>query len=164
VVEKAKVPAFRYDPGAAVWAVDRVRRRHERIVRREDGELLLRDSVRVVGGTEGDQTADSVAFADLDEGPGDEAAQAVSDHIDLLGARRRTNGLQGTRESEGQGLRVDPWPIGEAREVADAPRGEEVTENEEVRQIAEETMHENDRGGVRSLRVEGLDSEQEPEW
>ena len=88
----------------------------------------------------------------------------MSDHIDLFGARRRTNGLQGTRESEGQGLRVDPWRIGEAREVADAPRGEEVTENEEVRQIAEETVHENDRGGVRSLRVEGLDSEQEPEW
>ena len=50
---------------------------------------------------QGDQTALPAAFTDLDQVPGDEAAEAVADHVDLLGARRGTDGLA-LREPRGR--------------------------------------------------------------
>src|SRR5207249_4134632 len=93
---------------------------------------------------------------------GDEAAEAVADHIDLVGAGRVAQCIQGVAELGRKPLKIDPRSIGKAREVQDSTCGEEAAEGEEVRRIPEEAMDEHDRNRVRSAWVESLVVANEP--
>jgi hypothetical protein len=107
------------------------------------------------GGTIGSPAAKiASSFAALHAVAADEAAEAVADDVDGLGARRAADGLDVGPEPAREPRVVQPRQVGEAREAPEAVPFEVAAETREVGRVAEEPVDEDDRDGTAGGAVE----------
>src|SRR5437773_6816158 len=159
MIEERPVTAAHDDDPAA-----RAKRgRHERVVGPEDGELPLREPVRVIRGAKRDQPPHPPAVPQLYQVAGHEAAEAMAHDVHFRGTGRETDGFDSLLEAPRQALVVETGRIREAREVPDPAPGEEAPQDEKVGRVAEEAVDEHDRCRMWRGRIEALARQDEPE-
>src|SRR5437870_5001035 len=170
VDEEPPVPALGHDhhlaaalPGPAVRAVDRVRRRDEGVGGGEDGELLRWQRGREVGRPERHQAAHAARARHLDQEAGDEPAPAVADQVDLRGTGGEADGVDQVAQPGGEALVVEARWIREGREVAHAAPRKVAAQEEEVRRVPEQPVHQHDRRRVGRTRIEAIALDHEAE-
>ena len=113
VGEQAEVSACLDDVGPAARSVEG--RRHDRIVVREDRELLRRVRVGQVGRPERDEASHEVRTDRLREGPCDETAEAVGDDVDLRRGGFATHARHVLAEADCQPLVIEPRTVAKSR-------------------------------------------------
>src|SRR5437016_6123643 len=96
-------------------------------------------------------------------GTGDEPAPAVADQVDLRGTGGEADGVDQVAQPAGEALVVEARWIREGREVAHAARRKVAAQEEEVRRVPEQPVHQHDRRRVRRARIEAIALDDEAE-
>lgn len=151
--EKPEVTAVGEGETAATALLGLRGRRDERVERAVDGEFAGEAGGDEAGAAERDQMTDATAAAGSEEVTRHEAAEAVTDHVDVRRAGRFAARVDAFRQACREARDVELGEVGEGREAGEPLASEVIAERGEVARVAEYPMGEDDRNAGRGVGV-----------